>query len=85
MNILKKFFLIILFFFLSTSISNSSEKIAFIDVDYILNNSNLGKSILKELEKVNNENFNNLTQKEQIIKKKKIILIRQKTFLQKNK
>ena len=71
MNILKKFFLIILFFFLSTSISNSSEKIAFIDVDYILNNSNLGKSILKELEKVNNENFNNLTQKEQIIKKKK--------------
>mgnify|MGYP001181644447 CR=1 FL=1 len=70
MNILKKFFLIILFFFLSTSISNSSEKIAFIDVDYILNNSNLGKSILKELEKVNNENFNNLTQKEQIIKKK---------------
>ncbi len=71
MHILKKFFLISLFFFLSTSISNSSEKIAFIDIDYILNNSNLGKLILQELENVNNENFKNLTQKEKIIKKKK--------------
>ena len=71
MYILKKFCLISLFFFLSTSISNSSEKIAFIDIDYILNNSNLGKLILQELENVNNENFNNLTQKEKIIKKKK--------------
>ena len=71
MYILKKIFFILLFFFLSISFSNSSERIAFIDVDYILNNSNLGRSILKELENINNKNFDILTKKEQIIKKKK--------------
>ena len=50
---------------------NASEKIAFIDVDYILNNSNLGKLIFKELETVNKENIKKLSQKEIIIKQKK--------------
>ena len=85
MYILKKFCLISLFFFLSTSISNSSEKIAFIDIDYILNNSNLGKLILQELENVNNENFNNLTQKEKIIKKKKEDINKTKNISSKEK
>ena len=85
MHILKKFFLISLFFFLSTSISNSSEKIAFIDIDYILNNSNLGKLILQELENVNNENFKNLTQKEKIIKKKKEDINKTKNISSKEK
>ncbi len=71
MYILKKSFLIFTIFFLSISHSISSEKIAFIDIDYILNNSNLGKIIFKELEEINNKNIQNLSKKEKILKKKK--------------
>ena len=71
MYVLKKYILISLFFFFSITSLNASEKIAFIDVDYILNNSNLGKLIFKELETVNKENIKKLSQKEIIIKQKK--------------
>ena len=71
MYILKKYILILSFFFFSITSLNASEKIAFIDVDYILNNSNLGKLIFKELETVNKENIKKLSQKEIIIKQKK--------------
>ena len=71
MYVLKKYILISLFFFLSISSLNASEKIAFIDVDYILNNSNLGKLIFKELETINKENIKKLSQREILIKQKK--------------
>ena len=64
MYILKKIFLILIFFFLNITFSNSSEKIAFIDIDYVLNNSNLGKIIFEELEDVNKKNINFLSKKE---------------------
>ncbi len=71
MYVLKKYILISLFFFLSITSLNASEKIAFIDVDYILNNSNLGKLIFKELETINKENIKKLSQREILIKQKK--------------
>ena len=71
MYILKKILIVLLFFFFTSNFSHSSEKIAFIDVDYILNNSNIGKLILQELELVNEKNIKKLNQKEQIIIKKK--------------
>jgi len=71
MYVLKKYILISLFFFLSITSLNASEKIAFIDVDYILNNSNLGKLIFKELEIINKENIKKLSQREILIKQKK--------------
>ncbi len=71
MYILKKYILILLFFFFSITSLNASEKIAFIDVDYLLNNSDLGQIIFKELESVNKENIKKLSQKEKVIKQKK--------------
>ncbi len=71
MYFIKKFFFIFIFFFSSITFSISSEKIAFIDIDYVLNNSNLGKIIINELDQVNNKNIKTLNQKEQILKKKK--------------
>ena len=71
MYILKKYILILLIFFFSITSLNASEKIAFIDVDYILNNSNLGKLIFKELETINKENIKKLSQREILIKQKK--------------
>ena len=71
MYIVKKIFLILIFFFLNITFSHSSEKIAFIDIDYVLNNSSLGKIIFEELEDVNKKNINTLSKKEEILKKKK--------------
>ena len=71
---MKKFFFIIIILSLVVSnniIVQAKDNIAFIDVDYILNNSNIGKLILQELELVNEKNIKKLNQKEQIIIKKK--------------
>ena len=62
---------IILFFFLifSTTFANSNEKVSFIDIDFLLKNSNLGKSILNEIENLNNKNIDELQNKEKELKK----------------
>ena len=85
MNSLKKYIFFVLFFFLGTISLNASEKIAFIDVDYILNNSILGKSILKELEVVNEQNVKKLSKKETIIKQKKNAINKTKNISSKEK
>jgi outer membrane protein len=61
--------LVILLF--STTVVFSSEKIVFLDIDYILNNSNLGKSISIELNKINKKNIKELNELEKILKDKK--------------
>ena len=63
MNFLKKFIFFLILFCLNFSVVNSSEKIAFIDIDYVLSNSNIGKSIYEELEKINKNNLNHLNSK----------------------
>ena len=71
MSILKNFVSVLIIFFLNISISNSNEKTVYIDIDYVLNNSNLGKSIYVELDKLNKKNINFLNYKEKKIEKKK--------------
>ena len=85
MNSLRNFLFFFTFFFLSASIVNSSEKIVYINIDNVLNNSNLGKIIYKELEKINKENIKNLTEKEKIIKQKKDKINKTKNISSKEK
>ena len=54
-------------FFLQSALSN--EKIAYLDIDFILSNSNKGMSIIKLLEKTNQDNITKLQEKEKILKK----------------
>ena len=62
---LNRFFVVILlFFFLNLINAYSQDKIVYIDLDLVLNNSNIGKLILKELEEVNNKNISDLKKKE---------------------
>ena len=62
---------IVLFFLLiSTTYANSSDKVSFIDIDFILKNSNFGKSILNEIENLNKKNIDELKNKEKELKKK---------------
>ena len=82
----KKFLsLFFITFILNINHSLSSEKTAFIDIDFVLNNSYLGKSIYKELEQINNSNIKKLALKEENIKKKKDIINKTKNITSKEK
>ena len=67
------FFLII--FFLNIISVYGNDSIRFIDLDFILQNSNIGKSALKKIENLNMKNINTLKEKEKILKdlEKKIV------------
>ena len=63
MKYLIKFFVtIFLSFFLFTSLM-AEEKNAFIDIDFLLQNSNIGKRVLKNINDLNQKNINQLEKK----------------------
>ena len=65
-----KFFLaILLLIFASLKNANGQDKIAYIDLDLVLNKSNIGKIILNELEEVNKKNISDLENKENELSK----------------
>ena len=75
---MKKFFLIILFLF-NLNLSQANDNIVYIDINFILENSIVGKSIntqIKSLQNKENENFK--------IKEKKLIENEKKLISQKN-
>ena len=79
-------YIFILFFYLFSSVSSfSSEKTAFLDIDLILNNSNLGKSIYSDLEKLNKKNLDDLEKKEKLLKEQKISIDKTKNVSSKEK
>ena len=63
----KKFlyFFLLIFFFNST---NTFGNIVFIDIDFVIKNSNIGKISIKKLEKINNENIESLKKKQSELK-----------------
>ena len=73
-----KFFI---FFFLLAANAQSAEKIVYLDVDFILANSNNGKSILLDLENINKNNVKILKQKEESIKNEENKLKKQKNII----
>ena len=82
---MKIFFLKYLtFFFLLTNVSYSIEKIVYLDIDFILSNSEKGKIILSNLEKKNQENIKILQSKETILKDEEIEIIKQKNIISEN-
>ena len=62
MNYLYKFLIIFIIFFISINTSNSKET-AFIDIDYIIANSNVGKKVLENIDKLDKKNIENLKKK----------------------
>tara|TARA_Y100000590_G_scaffold466226_1_gene640915 strand:- start:970 stop:1482 length:513 start_codon:yes stop_codon:yes gene_type:complete len=77
---MKKIFLVVIFIF-SIGKCYADNKIAYIDINYVLNNSTVGKSIsehIKKIKKIKNTEFVNVEKKlldkeKDIIKKKNII------------
>ena len=85
MKFIKKYILIFIVYLFNITFLHSTENIVFLDIDYVLNNSNLGKSIYIELEKLNKENITKLNAKEKIIKEKQNIINKTKNVTTKEK
>ena len=75
--------IVILLFFKFTFLTYANE-VVYIDMSYILSNSNHGKSILDELEKKNKNNIKELKLKETIIKDLEKNISNQRNILSKN-
>ena len=81
----KKFFVLFILFFFKFNFINASEKIAFLDLDFILNNSNLGKKIYIDLEAINNKNLSKLKNEEKNIIEKREVINKTKNIASKEK
>ena len=81
MRYLKSLILTIAIFFTFINVSISKESIAFVNVDYLIKNSNIGKKLLANINDKDKKNLDNLKKKNKIlqdlessIKKKKNVI-----------
>ena len=77
----KNFFLIIIFFLFGTTSVWSSEKIAFLDVELIINKSEPALVIIKKIEKIRDQETKKLREIENNLKKKNDELIKTKNLI----
>jgi Skp family chaperone for outer membrane proteins len=81
---IKNFFIIIFsLFFFNNVLANENKKIVYINVDFILNNSILGKNILNDLKKINNKNLENISSTEKELKKENDEIAKVKNIISK--
>ena len=83
MKSVNKLISIILLSFLVFSSSNSNDQIAYLDLDFILKNSIIGKNTLKKINDINNENIEKLKTKEKILKDLEISISNKKNIISK--
>lgn len=83
MKSLNKLFFVFLFFFLNISQVNSNEPIAYIDMDFVIKNSNIGKKTLDSIKILNDKNINELKKKEKILKDFESKIISKKNIISK--
>ena len=74
----------ILIFFLNITQTNSSEPIAYIDMDFIIKNSEIGKKTLDSIKILNDKNINILKKKEKILKDLESKIISKKNIISKD-
>ena len=77
----KNFFLVIIFFLFGVTNVWSSEKIAFLDVEFIINKSEPALLIIKKIEKIRDQETKKLKKIENNLKKKNEDLIKTKNLI----
>ena len=83
MKFLNKLFFISILFLFTFGHVYSSESIAYIDLDYIIKNSEIGKKTLNSINNLNIKNINELKKKEKILKDLENDLLAKKNILSK--
>ena len=79
----KKFFIINIFFLIFNLSFAEEQKIVYLNVDKIMQQSIAGKSIKKQLENIYNNNLKKFKKNDEILKKKEKKIIAQKNILSK--
>ena len=79
----RKFFIIKIFFLIFTLSYAEEQKIVYLNVDKIMQQSIAGKSIKKQLENIYNKNLEKFKKNDEILKNKEKKLIAQKNILSK--
>ena len=65
---MKKIYIFIFFFLINLTNSHANDGVFFLDIDYIVNNSNSGKIIIKKLQDINSKNNSILNKQGEEIK-----------------
>src|SRR6056300_1016784 len=74
-------YLILIIFVLFTNNVNAETKIAFIDIDYLMKNSNIGKISLKKLDNLKNNNINVFKEDEKKLKQEENLLLQKRDII----
>ncbi len=80
---MKKTSFILIIFFSSFVTTFAHSNIAYIDINFILNKSELGKSLNKHIQEINSKNTKNLKKLENNLMNKEKLLLSQKNILEK--
>ena len=80
---MKKFFFIFFFFF-NISYAYSEVKVSYIDINFIVNNSNVGKSLNEYINSLKKKHFEKFNKKEDELKNKESDLISKKNIIEKS-
>ena len=75
--------IIVIFFILTvtTNLLSANEKTVFIDVDYIIENSNIGKKVLKNIQDLNKKNISKLEKKDKSLRELESIIRNKKNII----
>ena len=84
MTFSNRLFFIFIFFFLNFAQAKSNEPIAYIDMDFIIKNSEIGKKTLETIDNLNKNNINELKKKEKILKDLESKIISKKNIISKD-
>lgn len=74
-------YLILIIFVLFSHNVKAETKIVFIDIDYLMKNSNIGKISLKKLDNLNNKNINVLKENEKKLKQEENLLLQKRDII----
>ena len=77
----KRVILVIFFLIFSSHSVYSNDKVAFIDVDFIIKNSNLGKKVLDSIKKLDKQNIEKLNSHNKELKEKELELKSKKNIV----
>ena len=78
---IKKFLIIFLFFFLNIHASSADQKIVYLNLDAIVQNSVPGKLILEQLDTRKNKDIENFKLREKRLRDKEIDIIKKKNII----
>jgi len=73
--------LFVFIFIFLTGFAHSNERIVYLDIDYLMNNSLAGKSLKIQINKINKSNFEKFTKTEKNLQTKEKKIISQKNIL----